>query len=364
MSRHGKFDTVSLLHRTAHAAVWTARAGHDQSGVADHCLKRVDLTDGQLASGDARAAEELLVAAAIQQAMGFRSVGWAPIHDLGSNGTDAYYVTERFPRSAQTLVDQQVRLSSAQLRTIMMAVVDALIELEVHYGRGHGNLKPSNVLLGDRIRPGAICLTDPAASGNLVPSLVRAPDPRAIGRLLFALVTHRPYTAARWPVEFDADWLALGWSGRKWYDLCALLLHPRGGPSLDLDELMTWVVAIRPSRRKLRRAVMAAPAVAALVAVAYVGRAPLGRWAGAAKTQVQAMAADLTPAPPHRKLAQPPHPGGKAAHPATRPAPLNFDPTPAVVGTPPALSDDVAAVPVGFAAHTDRPHPARPLPTP
>ena len=305
MQRFGRFDAVSVLSQSPHATVWAARQASTYDvagGPADHVVKRVELTPDQIAAGDSTAAQRLLVSAALQQAMGFKSVGWAPIYDTGTGGADSYYVAERFPRSAQTLIDGGRHLTSAELRTVLVAIVDALIELQVMYDRPHANLKPTNVLIGERIRAGMICLTDPAAAGDYVPSLTRAPDPRAIGRLLFALVTLRPHTAAPWPLTFDHDWQALGDGGREWFELCQSLMHPRAEASPDLDELMTRLVAIRPTWRRVRRAVKLAPVAAAVALAAYAGRAPLVRWAAAAD---QAAAAVLAPTPPRHGPAKP-----------------------------------------------------------
>ncbi len=113
MARHGKFDSVSLLHRSAHTSVWSARPAGSPTAPPNHCLKRVELTDHELADHDATAAEDLLVGAALQQAMADKSDGWAPVYELGTDdGTDAFYVTKLYPRSAQSMIDGRARLST------------------------------------------------------------------------------------------------------------------------------------------------------------------------------------------------------------------------------------------------------------
>ena len=300
MAGPDRFVAVSLLARSVRTSLWTARRPADLAGgPAQNVLKRVDLSEAELAAGDAGPARELLIGAALQQAMGYRSVGWVPVVDLGTNGTDAYYVAERFPRSAQTLVDAGRRVTSTELRTIVVAVVDALIDLQVMYDRPHANLKPTNVLIGERVRPGMICLTDPAVWSDPVPSLTRAPDPRAIGRLVFALVTGRPHSSARWPMEFGTAWAALGASGREWFTLCESLLHPLADVSPDLDLLLTRVVGIRPSWRRVRRAVRVAAWAAALVLVVGAGWRPLTRWVAMADRQVRSWERSSAAAPRH-----------------------------------------------------------------
>ncbi len=288
MGRFATFDAVSLLHRSGPASVWSARSVVGQGGPAEHCLKRVDGT-----AADATAAEQLLAGASVQQAMAFQSRGWAAVRAMGAAGHGAFCVTDRFPRSAQTIIDGPRRLCSAELRTIFVAVLDALIELQVAYGRPHANLKPSNVLIGPRLRPGQICLTDPCPTGQTVASLSKAPDPKALGRLLFALVTHRPHTAAGWPMKFDEPWRRLGGCGRQWFDLCRSLVHPLGDAAPDLDELMTQVVAIAPGGRRLgrggRRVATAASLAAALAVAAVAERHAIPRWYATAQRQAMAL---------------------------------------------------------------------------
>jgi hypothetical protein len=298
MERFGQYETLAPLQKAGRVSLWTARMARDFDGSASHCVKRVQLSDRELSDRDASAAEDLLVAAAIQQSMGYRSVAWAPVYHLGTNGTDAFYVTDRFARSAQSLIDARVRVTASELRTVLMAVVDGLIELQGHYGRPHANLKPSNVMVGQRIRPGTICLTDPAATGDPVPSLVRAPDPKAVGQLLFALVTHRPYTSARWPLPHEPEWDELGASGPEWFALCESLVHPLNGLDMDLDGLMTRIVAIRPSRRRLRRAARLLPVAAAVALACYPLHGRVRGWWGAVARSVQSQTA-TSPRRPH-----------------------------------------------------------------
>ncbi len=300
MARYATFDTVSLLHRSGPTSVWSARSMVDGGGPADHCLKAVRGT-----ADDATAAEQLLAGAGLQQAMAFQCPGWAPVRALGADGHGAFCVTDRYPRSAQTIIDGPARVSSADLRTLVVAILDALIELQVAYNRPHGNLKPSNVLIGRRVRSGQVCLTDPAADPTARPSLTRAPDPKALGRLVYALVTHRPHNTAGWPMRFDDHWHRLGASGRAWFDLCQSLMHPLGDASPDLDELMTRVVALRPDRRRraargVRHALVAVPLSVAALAAAYVERVPLAAGTSAAGRQVLALVQSRPAAKPHR----------------------------------------------------------------
>ncbi len=138
-------------------------------------------------------------------------------------------------------------------------MVDGLLDLDAAYGRPHANLKPTNVLVGEQVRAGQVQLSDPGAVAANVPSLTRAPDPKAVGQLLYALVTHRPHTGARWPLAGGDAWRALGASGKQWFALCESLVNPFSDRLPDLAELRARIGSISPSRRRLPRAVVAVP---------------------------------------------------------------------------------------------------------
>jgi hypothetical protein len=298
MARHGKFDAVALLHRSAHTSVWSARPAGAAAAPPNHCLKLVELSAHELADHDATNAEHLLIGAALQQSMADKSDGWAPIYELGTDdGTEAFYVTKLYPRSAQSLIDARNPVSSVDLRSILIGVVDALLDLETACGRPHANLKPTNVLLGDTLRAGQVVLTDPGALSENVPSLTRAPDTKAIGQLLYALVTHRPHTGARWPLARGDAWRALGASGKQWFALCEALVNPFGETLTDLTELRARIGSISTSRRRMPRAAVAVPVVAAVAVVAYLGRHQIGQaWQVADKQLAQLTQSKKSPA--------------------------------------------------------------------
>jgi hypothetical protein len=351
MTRHGKFEAVAVLHRSAHTSVWSARLAASTATVPNHCLKRVELSDHELADHDPTTAEDLLVGAALQQAMGDKSPGWAPVFELGSDGTDAFYVTRLYPRSAQSMIDGRVRVASADLRTILLAVVDALIDLDALYHRPHANLKPSNVLIGEQLRSGQVCLTDPGALARNVPSLTRAPDPKAVGQLLYALVTHRPHTGARWPLAYGDAWRALGSSGRQWFALCESLVNPFGDQLPNLEQLRARILAVQTTRRRMPRSLVAVPVLAAAAAAAYVGRDRIKQWYRAADRQVALFTEPSKPArkptPPARPVGTSafPSPASVAAHPPANPSPSAPAGHPAA---PPAAGPDLSATLAGL----------------
>ena len=361
MTRHGKFEAVSLLHRSGHTSVWTARPAGSATAVPNHCLKLVELSDHELADRDPTAAEHLLVGAALQQAMADRSPGWAPVYELGSDGTDAFYVTKLYPRSAQSMIDGRARLSSSELRTVMLAVVDALLDLQAGYGRPHADLKPTNVLIGEHLRPGQIVLSDPGAMAENLPSLTRASDPKAVGQLLYALVTHRPHTGARWPLAYNDAWRALGRSGRQWFALCEPLVNPMAAQLPDLDQLHGRIAAVQTSRRRTSRALVAVPIVAAAAVAAYVYRGPLAQGWHAANQKLVAMARSGPARKPGARV-------GPKLPPATRPT-LGGNSRPRIdvlqpaIAVAPTTAPDLSATLAGLTAGPAAPA-ADPAPRP
>jgi hypothetical protein len=278
---YGKFESVRELYKTHSGSVWSARP-RDSHEEARACLKMVQLDELMLEHRDTSVAESLLVSAAIQQTMANKSEFWAPVYELGSDGTNAFFVSQLFPRTLQTLVESETKLTSAELKTIMLAIVDGLIDLETAYHRQHGNLKPANVMLAARthISPGGMLLADPDSVADNVPSMTRAPDTKAMGQILYALVTHKPYTGARFPLADAIEWKQLGSSGKAWFILCQRLLDTFSKQGLTaLESVRIAIAEIRPTRRSVPRPVYAAVLLGLAAAAAYQYRAQLpGYW--------------------------------------------------------------------------------------
>ncbi len=293
---YGNFEAVRELYQTARGSVWSARRAGTTTP-PDCCVKLVQLDSMAIEERDTTAAQELLVAAAVQQSMANKSEFWAPVYELGSVGAGAFYVSPLCPRSAQSVADGTMRLTVAELRIMVLSVIDALVDLQDNYGRPHGNLKPANVLFTDRqkVRERTVHLADPdaTATNDAAPSMSRTPDVKAIGQLLYAVVTGKPHTTARWPLPESDAWRQLGATGPQWHNLCAGLLNvtARGGlPSLD--RLREHVEAIRPSRRRVPKVAYYAAAAVVVAAGAWAGRGYLATAAGAVRVKV----AELTTA--------------------------------------------------------------------
>jgi formylglycine-generating enzyme required for sulfatase activity len=229
-----------------------------------------------LGAADTAAAQNLLVSAALQQSLSNQSEYWAPVYELGSDGKSAFYVTKLYARSAQRLIDSKTKLTSADLLNITSAIVEGLSDLRSAYQRSHGNLKPGNVLIDDKGRRANIVLADPAVNGDPGPSINKPPDTKALGEIIYALVTFRPHTSARWPVQPSDEWARLGSTGPQWLTLCNDLLNTmaRGGPP-TLEQLKDRLEKMRPTRRRFPRKIIAAAALIALACAGYIYRAPI-----------------------------------------------------------------------------------------
>jgi formylglycine-generating enzyme required for sulfatase activity len=274
MKVFGKFEAVAQVCQTPVAAIWSARLSGTR-GAAESCLKIIQ-PDSPVFDGHGKAAaEELLIAAALQQSIANKSERWAPVYELGYDGSNAFYVGKLFDRSLQRAIDLRVKVSAADLLTVVSAIVDGLVDLRTAFNRAHGNLKPANVLIGTtgRIQRENIFLSDPSAGDQDAASMARSPDVKALGEIIFALVTGRPHTAARWPVPESPEWDRLGAVGGQWWSLCNDLLNTmtRGGP-MSLEKIQARLTMIGMARKRPVGAWIATAAVLALAAGGFAFR--------------------------------------------------------------------------------------------
>ncbi len=271
---YGNFEAVRELYKSAAGSVWSARS-KSTSEAPTACVKLIQLDRNALADRDTSDAESLLVSAAIQQTMANKSEFWAPVYELGSDGSNAFFISRLYPRSLQSLIESDVTLSSTELKTIMLAIVDGLIDLETAYRRQHGNLKPTNVMLAAKghVAPGGVLLADPDPTAEVIASMTRAPDTKAMAQILYSLVTHRPYSGARLPLPNSPAWKQLGSTGKEWFTLCQRMLDTFSRQGLPtLESIRLRIGEIQPTRRRMPRTVYAVLFLAAAAAVGYQQR--------------------------------------------------------------------------------------------
>ena len=243
MATYGRFETVDGLPSGARAMVSTARPA--SGGDAKYVVKAFQpLVEVLGEEGVAAEIERFIDAAEAQRRAGAAGAQyWAPVHEFGRFEGGAFYVTDHCQRSAEKLILGRIGLSSRALYAIVSAVVEGLREFKRICGRGHGNLKPTNVLIaggGSLDRP-QVALTDPALASDPNSRRAEETDLRAVGELIYQLVVQRPRTS--WPVRPSAEWKRLGSKGEAWRRFCNGLLAPNlatGTQTLDevADELL------------------------------------------------------------------------------------------------------------------------------
>ena len=225
MARFGRFESVRELHRTGLTIVYTGReAGHSEEKYALKVLQPSSffLTEDIVQTDSDR----FLDSARLQQKLG-QSQFWAPVYDSGSTPDGTFYATDRYDRSLQQLIEGKIRLSGSLLHTIVESITKGLTELKEKYGRPHGNLKATNVLIagtGDTAQT-KIVLTDPSPEESIDNEAEWNRDLRAIAQFIYELITHRPTPNVEgWQVPDSAEWTRLGRQAEDWRNLCNLLL--------------------------------------------------------------------------------------------------------------------------------------------
>jgi hypothetical protein len=198
---------------------------------------------------DTEGVETFLRRAQIQKQLATAgSKHWAPIHDSGRIEGGAFLITDLFPRTLNKLVAGRIMLGAAELYMLIRSVVRGIVELEKEVGRGHGALKPTNVLIGGApsLRKAQIVLSDPSAEIEKCGT----DDLVALGELVHQLVLGRRFAGpGSWPVPAGPQWTRLGSRGERWRDLCNRLLDPMPSQSMPtLDEVASSVERLRPAQ--------------------------------------------------------------------------------------------------------------------
>ena len=217
----------------------------------------------------------------LQANLATESKFWAPIHASGSGPTPgaAYYVTNYCPRSLQKLIVGRVNLSPEGLHHIVDSIVQGLIDLRKTAQRGHGDLRPTNVLLsgsGIIVRT-SVLLTDlaplkqsPATAD--VATRIDEEDLTALGGIIYELVLHRSFIGTQsYPSADGVEWARLGGHGEAWRTLCNDLLQSGRGTTLTLDRVEQRVQQLKSPRRVWTAKRLIAGALALIVIIGVTG---------------------------------------------------------------------------------------------
>lgn len=294
MAIFGAYETVQELSRSGLGSVYSAR----KAGTADApaFVIKTCAPDAAIIGDEAVAGA---VARFLEQAESARQIGdsitsgrWAKVYQLGradvqsEDGTTtpgAFFVTDLATRGTmERLAAGKVQFESPVLSRLIGEVVRGLCDLKAGMLRGHGNLKPSNVLVcagaaGNAAKTNGanagiselltlrVLIADPLPTDRLDAERDRLADLRAVGELIHILVLHQKFRGG-WPLEHGGPWKALGRDGEKWRDLVNKLLDPDDNARRPgLDELALQVGQLKSVRRSRTPLVIGAIAAALLI---------------------------------------------------------------------------------------------------
>lgn len=244
----GRFEAVSEVASQGFTTIFSARPAGDE-GAARFVIKAVQ-RELHIEGGDAyeRDAALFMESASLQrkvQAAGGKR--WAKVHELSKSEEGAGAVMDFFPRSVRTMILRKEVVNDRALGAIVRAVAEGLEELKrLGGGRPHGNLRASNVLVGEGDATSAeVVLVDPLPAGKLG-RIEESHDLRDLGRMIYQLVMRRelrdrdPLNAPVKPTEEWGPAGALGAAGEFWRDLCERLADPVGSgkPAFSVESLL------------------------------------------------------------------------------------------------------------------------------
>lgn len=272
MTRFGRYVTVHELRRTGLTVVYSGR--DDKSPDEKFAIKVLE--PSVLFADKERekiGSNQFLNSARLQQkVVAGGSQHWAPIHEYGLSPGGTFYVTDKYERSLQELIDGHIELGAKGLHAIIEPIAEGLIELKKAYKRPHGNLKATNVLITGDSSEMKVALSDPLPDESIDAKVHWHDDLRAIGELIYQLVVHRPapsLDSARIPDS--KEWAGLKRQAGAWRDLCVRLLAVRIRPeAITLESLVEELTELGKSKPVLSRRRLAALSLLFIIAIAVV----------------------------------------------------------------------------------------------
>ena len=269
MPKLGDYELERQIWRTPTTALWRARKTTDP-GATVRAIKEYFPAEefGWDAERIKSGVEAFLTAAAVQKKVAAVSPRWAPIEEAHEQGGAAYYVTPFYSRSIRQLIEGRVRISCDELRHIVCAVIEGLQAVQSSLGRGHGNLKPSNILISgaSSLATAGIRLTDPAPG-----AATEAQDLKSLAHLIHELVTYRPSRGrgGKGAEALPEEWQVLGRESQDWRTYYARLIVPGHADTITgLDKAM----AEFPRRRTplLQRPIVLIPILLLMTSIAVL----------------------------------------------------------------------------------------------
>jgi len=255
MATFGRYETTRELHRTGSVVVYAGRsaAGPAEQFVIKALQPLAPFSDEKQLE---RKSALFISRALTQQKVADSSAQhWAPILQYGTTTKGAFYATDNYDRSLQMLIDGHVKLTSEALHTIIESITKGLLELKQACNRPHGNLKATNVLIaGNRsISNSKIVLADPSPD-EFIDAKHWADDLRAIAKLIYQLIMHRPTPAVSgWQIPDSEKWTGLGRQANDWKKLCNRLLNIHVEPApMTIENLIEELAQLKKAKSSLK----------------------------------------------------------------------------------------------------------------
>ncbi len=169
----------------------------------------------------------------------------APVFETGQEGNNAFYVSQQYPRSVDSLIQGRVAMEPAALHRLTDRILKTLEDLRDKHGRAHGNLKPTNIFLdGKSITAAAVILSDLTIREE---GTNQGVDCYSLGTVLYQLIRGRSVKHFDWPMVHGPDWDKLGPAADGWREFCNVLMSPE--TSANPDALATARQAFKNMRR-------------------------------------------------------------------------------------------------------------------
>lgn len=274
MPTFGAYETVTEVFPGAVCSVWSARLVADGAGGARFAIKVCHPDADILGEEQSQRALDLFLERidAQRRLAGLAETCWAPVHEAGASDGQrgAYYVTDFCPRgSLEKLLTGRMRFDSRTLSMIVRSVLTGIKQTRDFLRRPHGALRAANVLVvgdGD-VTTARFMLSDPAPASLLQGRTDVAGDLKALGELLYRLVTHQEYhERVGWPIADSPHWKKQA-DGERWRGMCNRLLDPNPASPPTVEEIEQTLLNLAATGGKGKGKLIAIGA-AALVVVA------------------------------------------------------------------------------------------------
>lgn len=197
----------------------------------------------------------------------------APIFDVGREPGSAWYATKLYPRSVSKLLEGRVALGREWFHHIIASVVRGAIDIKKACGRSHGEIQPSNVLIGasQKVTDADVVLADPLPGESSEAARYELADLNGVGQLIFQLVRRREIEDASdhsiLPLVASPEWTSIfGKDTDAWLSLCNRLLDPNLSlDSFDLQKLEAELTRLQPKPPVTGKLIALAAAVVVLL---------------------------------------------------------------------------------------------------